>query len=147
MKRGFLISNMIFVIDFPSDPIGIFTTIIAFTCLGAILVVPIFGSAASIVIFIAIIVRWESIVVNEMLSCLFVTLIIAAGIDSLLIEKKLYYLITGTCLILPASLISWWLWSESMIFILILAMVLALMTIMTFIRASLLGLFIKNRDR
>ena len=121
----------------PIDPIVVIATIVAFVILGAILVLPIFGSVSSIVIFIAILVNWNALAIDEMLLLLFITLMISLGVNSVGFDLmfsswKKYYLIHLASLLLPASLLAWRIWEQPFVVILIVGVVSVFGVLMTF---------------
>ncbi|MHA1489990.1 MAG: hypothetical protein ACTSRI_10070 [Promethearchaeota archaeon] len=109
--------------SFPSEPIEIVVVIIAFIVLGFILVIPLVGTASVIAIFIALLVAWDTLEVDEMLLYLFITLAATIAIDSALIPKNKYYLIHVAMLTLLTSLIAWLLWSEPLIVLVIVGII------------------------
>ena len=109
--------------SFPSEPIEIVAVIIAFIVLGFILVIPLVGTASVIAIFIALLVAWDLIAVDEMLLCLFITLAATIVIDSALILKNKYYSIHVATLTLLISLIAWLLWSEPLVVLVIVGII------------------------
>lgn len=118
-----------FISNFPSDPIGIIAVIIAFILLGAVLVFPVIGTVSSVIIFTTIIINWDSLVADEMLFCLFITLVIIIGIDVILIAWNIYNALHVTSLLLPTFLIAWLLWKEPFVELVIVVVVLALAVI------------------